>query len=75
MGSSLRKCFSFPMCFTQGFPQALASEASLSWTASVTVCFEFNLECLFKAAYLPFLFRYSNNILPWHFRVECCKPL
>src|SRR5208283_2585993 len=33
---SLRKCFSLPMCLTQGFSEAFASDASLSLTASVT---------------------------------------
>ena len=33
---SLRRCRSLPMCLTQGFSELLASEASLSLTASVT---------------------------------------
>src|SRR5580658_7178042 len=33
---SLRRCFNLPMCLTHGFSEALASEASLSFTASVT---------------------------------------
>src|SRR4029077_17372908 len=33
---SLRKCFSLPICFTQGFWLALALDARLSLTASVT---------------------------------------
>src|SRR5260370_30571615 len=33
---SLRKCFSLPICLTQGFSEVLPSAASLSLTASVT---------------------------------------